>query len=582
MKRISLVTLLLVSLCIPARAQKIGINLAINGGGKIAAPPSYAFTPQDIPGIQFWLPGAYSSAAYSEGGAGRGVTPTVNDGDSLGSMDLPVGPHFLATNNGSTDRPTWSTSNGRSGISFASASSQFMQVDNSKGAFNLLHDSTQTATVALWLQIANGNASTLTVMNSCTGSTQNGFMLQVTTGNKLLAKGSKSAGGITNVYSKQTTTGLVADGSTWNKIVIRLGGVGATTGSITINANAAETFAIVSGTTADATSNMFIGATTASASFLNGAISDLIVTNASTTDLTQWAGFNPARNSTSLFRQTVLTMTAPTQFSHCHTWWDTANIVGQWKDNTIPRVNAVAADGDTVGLLDSSAGPITLNRYCAQGTANQRPLYKTAIKNGKSCILFAGASGTGGNPNDLAFPQAFPRGQVTMFLVGSNTTSGSAAGTHHEASTWMMGPTQGGTSYFGTSGWLSSVGTTGNRCFWHSSSGAGCQMNNGFGMANVGGFPDWHVYDLQLTSTTADLFYDGLTTHIDAGDTTASTDILNWQHMGLNQQTVLDGTAPGYWDLSGYVAEVIIFNTALSSQMRALVRAYLKTKWGTP
>ena len=66
-------------------------------------------------------------------------------------------------------------------------------------------------------------------------------------------------------------------------------------------------------------------------------------------------------------------------------WLDASDLGTLWQDSA--RTTAVAADADPVGAWDDKSGNA---RHVTQGTASKRPLYKTAIQNGRSVIRYDG------------------------------------------------------------------------------------------------------------------------------------------------------------------------------------------------
>lgn len=68
---------------------------------------------------------------------------------------------------------------------------------------------------------------------------------------------------------------------------------------------------------------------------------------------------------------------SPSQVSDMAYWYDASNLGSLWQDAA--RTTPVVADGDPVGAWDDLSGN---DYHVTQGTAGNRPTYKTAVQNG--------------------------------------------------------------------------------------------------------------------------------------------------------------------------------------------------------
>lgn len=129
----------------------------------------------------------------------------------------------------------------------------------------------------------------------------------------------------------------------------------------------------------------------------------------------------------------------PTDFPNLIFWWDFGDATTLFTDSA--RTTAVAADADPIGGVTDKSGN---GNHLSQGTAGLRPLYKTAIQNGKSVCRIDGVDdyltvgpmsyGGGAGPSDLAPCEFFlvckrnglPTGLHSILNIGfdSYTVSG--------------------------------------------------------------------------------------------------------------------------------------------------------------
>lgn len=211
-------------------------------------------------------------------------------------------------------------------------------------------------------------------------------------------------------------------------------------------------------------------------------------------------------------------------------WLDAADPATWFQDDagTTPAVS----DGDPVGRIDDKSGNA---RHATQATGTRRGALKLAVQNGKPVVRFDGVD------DYLTFATNFTLG--TAFVV-ANFTGGATFPTFNAilASTTNQGVFRGAP---GTTSWRSNGPPTDGVL------GATLAVD-GVTTLNLVTLSAFHVSD----GTVVPLTLAGYELGRDSADDTRA-----WQ---------------------GDLCELILYDTALSAGNRALVRAYLKAKWGTP
>jgi hypothetical protein len=219
--------------------------------------------------------------------------------------------------------------------------------------------------------------------------------------------------------------------------------------------------------------------------------------------------------------------------------------------------NLVSTDGATVARWQDKSGN---GRHFTQATANARPLLKTAIKNSKNIIRCDGANDILSISN-VNFTNNISA--LTMFCVGRttlapnnnwqcliNASTGSSAQSSRAAIGINTTTDVGGRRLDANAYQSVSAGTpTINQWAllggaFNYSSASLVAYKNGTGTSRVGGFQT-------------------------AGNTSATN--------SLALSTGGTG-ASGEW-LTGDIAEIIIYNTAITTAQRQSVEAYLNAKW---
>jgi hypothetical protein len=195
-------------------------------------------------------------------------------------------------------------------------------------------------------------------------------------------------------------------------------------------------------------------------------------------------------------------------------------------------------DADAVGSWTDSSGN---SRTATQGTGTRQPLYKTNVVNGKPVLRFDGVD------DNLAIP-AYSHGDVFSVFAVVESTALTAA---HVV--------VGDTSHF--------------RFVFKDQTGNAIQLDTNdttFRFKNAALNAFHYVSAVRAASTTAQVWADGATDGSNAvGVVAASSEGLS---IGMN---------PAFNSfLTGDIAEIIYYPTALSSTNRAAVETYLKAKYG--
>jgi hypothetical protein len=247
----------------------------------------------------------------------------------------------------------------------------------------------------------------------------------------------------------------------------------------------------------------------------------------------------------------VTAVSAPTEISGCVGWWDGAdqNTLYTTADGAVTAVNAPTDIAGCAGWWDASdASSITQsgglisqwndksgNGRHATASGTTRPTY-TGTRNGRNVITF---DGTGNRMNTTLVDSAT---QTILFVAKAAATG--APGTRRVVSY------QAERGFFASSGWN-----------WFS-------PNAGTGVSPT----DYNVASGVITNNTSMLVYGNgfaVSAAFDPFNAGATTFVLGSE----NASTVFNL-------FQGEIAEVVVFNTALSDADRARVERYLSLKWG--
>lgn len=240
----------------------------------------------------------------------------------------------------------------------------------------------------------------------------------------------------------------------------------------------------------------------------------------------------------------VTAVSAPTEISGCVGWYD-------FSDSSSLTVTSGSIDA-----CNDKSG----NGFHLSASSTNRPTLASAVRNGRNAAEFDGV-------NDLmtaTFSGTYTA--TTVFAVVYPDTAGGGS----------LGRilTRGSSS-------LAYDGT--NTAFRYNAPFTGATGNGGQRTANGSATQDqWHLASFTwnggLDVATAIVPYlSGVTSNAaltGTGDAVSTTGINDFI---LGNRSLADGADRG-WD--GYVAEIILFNTALSTANRARVEAYLAAKWG--
>lgn len=209
-------------------------------------------------------------------------------------------------------------------------------------------------------------------------------------------------------------------------------------------------------------------------------------------------------------------------------------------------------DGDAVATWADSSGN---SNAATQATSSKRPLYKVGIQNSLAAVLFDGTDDVL-TANSLAATFTGNDKPSTVVMVFRKTSnSGSQA-----------------FFSFGNSG-LSS-----NYHYLFITGGAYNEERSSGGVAaRSGGTPDTsaHIISNVFTGTALSVLIDGSAVINNQGFDTASITFDQFALGALARISMSEF-------LAGYLMEVAVYDSALSTTDRQSVESYLKTKWGTP
>ncbi|RPI95494.1 MAG: hypothetical protein EHM40_02770 [Chloroflexi bacterium] len=213
-----------------------------------------------------------------------------------------------------------------------------------------------------------------------------------------------------------------------------------------------------------------------------------------------------------------------------HTWFDFSDLSTLFQD--ADGTTAVAADADPIGkVLDKSGNA----HHLTQGTEGARPAYKTGIQGNRAAAL-----GDGGDHLDTAAFTEIAQPN-TIFLVARNP------------------------AYSGTEVYFDGIASDKR----HAAFDYTDQINWFAGSSWGGGVvaTESTLYEVVFNGANSPLFENGV--GISSGDAGAQA---------LTGITLF-GNFEGGGNLSGYIMEFLLFNSALSVANRELVRSYLNEKW---
>ena len=230
-------------------------------------------------------------------------------------------------------------------------------------------------------------------------------------------------------------------------------------------------------------------------------------------------------------------------------WFDASN-----NASVLNGSASQATNGQTVGTWNNLA--IGASGAVTQSTDANRPVYTTNSMNGKAVLHFDGS-------NDVlssASTYANTGSSVSAFVVMRRTADSGNYG----RSISFIGPDSG-----------SDFDNNANWCLNNNGDGVTMHVERGAGH-NQGSLPTVN------TAYLAEVIFDGTncTTYINGtqlGSPFASTGNfdINKMAVGSGWDT---GTTPA-WGMTGDIAEVVVYNTALGTTNRQAIENYLSTKW---
>lgn len=243
-----------------------------------------------------------------------------------------------------------------------------------------------------------------------------------------------------------------------------------------------------------------------------------------------------------------MTISVPTDIAGCQLWLDGDDISTLYQDSG--ATTPVASDDDPVGYWGDKSG---VGNHVTQATAGNRPTYKAGIQNSRDVLRFDGgdtlrrldALGFSGNP------------AMTVFIVTINLPD--LASAQYPLSLGGSAALGGQIIFFATSG---AVASDERMSFRYNN---GNQVFNNAVTTGSHRLMYQRIFGSNYQSGIA--YLDGVAqTQTSSGSGTISPNLLN--------ETTVVGDSYG-----GDIAEIIIYDTALSDIDREDVEDYLYNKW---
>jgi len=254
-------------------------------------------------------------------------------------------------------------------------------------------------------------------------------------------------------------------------------------------------------------------------------------------------------------RRTVLQF-SPTSISGLQLWLDASDASTLFDATT--GGSLVAADGAVARWEDKSGN----NRHATQATSANRPVRKTTIQNGYDILRFDGS-------NDYIQTAGFSKpGALTCFVVlKANSWNGSTYRAFLNHGYVISAPSSGMAAAIAGSDlreWLQN-----DYLFLGNGADAGVAPR-AIGPASAG--TDYRVLAFNLSSTVSRGYVNG-NTATSRVETTAAVNTASGQ-FGVGGSTA----STEFWP--GDIAEILYYDTVLSSTDRYNVTSYLMSKWG--
>jgi len=261
----------------------------------------------------------------------------------------------------------------------------------------------------------------------------------------------------------------------------------------------------------------------------------------------------------------------PTSVSGLQLWLD-ASDAGSLYDATTGG-SLVAADGGVARWEDKSGNA----RHATQSTSANRPARKTAVQGGKDVLRFDGSNDSLSIPNSTATFKFLHSADSTVFVVFK---SGTTANPGHEfyailytdsSETTQVGYGLGTSDASPNNDAIAlsvSRGVSGTSVVYASANNA--FPSNVFGVASF------------VTKPTDGVASNRAIYRRNGGSAVASNTATNGVSTANSQANLTIGNVAATFSyyLNGDIAEIIIYDSALSSTSRAAVETYLLAKWG--
>lgn len=207
-------------------------------------------------------------------------------------------------------------------------------------------------------------------------------------------------------------------------------------------------------------------------------------------------------------------------------------------------------DGDAVATWTDRSGN---GRNATQATGTKRPLYKTNIINGKPALLFD-------NSDDCLQTAAIDltgTNGVTVYAVVSGITAGAVA---------MIAETS-ATAATNSGAW--NLFRQADNTIAASARGGSSSNFTTTATVTTGATVITAVYDLSLTTNEVTVWLNGTSAGARGSN---NNQTVNFGNFALNIGSRNNGAS---LPLNGYVAELLIYNTAHNSTQRGLIETYL-------
>jgi len=297
-----------------------------------------------------------------------------------------------------------------------------------------------------------------------------------------------------------------------------------------------------------------------------------------------YIGFNrvPAASALNSAASGVWTLREAESMRRAGTWPSAGNVVTAiaglqlWLDASDASTlfdattggSLVAADGGVARWEDKSGNA----RHMTQGTNGSRPTRKTAIQNNLAVLRFDGSNDFMSVPSSTATFAFLHSAASTVFAV-LKVASNSADGTR------IYGTRVGGSNRGSQlTHWNSSVTAR----IRHNATNGEASNDDVIDNYSANNFFTTNSFRLiSLVSNAGAAAGSRSSLRVNGGAATANNSVSNAASSGNSSHdlTIADSPAGGS-ALNGDIAEIIIYDTALSDTDRSAVESYLMNKWG--